>query len=65
MVQHHGWDLEGWENLILWERDIYITYLEELLNKDKKQVPLSKEEMALIKQTGKSNQAALKGMKIG
>jgi hypothetical protein len=58
MVQHHKWNLSEWESLIVWERDIYLSMLMKEL-KSGTNANLSKEELALIKSTGKQNQATL------
>jgi hypothetical protein len=58
MVQHHKWNFSDWENLILWERDIYLDMLMKEL-KSSTTANLSKDELALIKSTGKKNQAIL------
>ena len=37
MIQHHNWSLTEIENMLPWERDIYLIKLEQQLNEEKKQ----------------------------
>jgi hypothetical protein len=34
MVQHHKWDLEQLENMIPWEREVYVQMLIEFIEEE-------------------------------
>ena len=34
MIQHHHWSLEEIENMMPWEREIYLTLLSEWIKKE-------------------------------
>ena len=35
LMQHHGWSLNDLENMIPWERDIYLTLLQQYIEEEK------------------------------
>ena len=35
LIQHHKWSLSDIENMIPWERDVYVNYLIKYLEKQK------------------------------
>jgi len=35
LIQHHKWSLSDIENMIPWERDVYVNYLVKYLEKQK------------------------------
>tara|TARA_Y100001937_G_scaffold8934_1_gene11028 strand:+ start:1469 stop:1666 length:198 start_codon:yes stop_codon:yes gene_type:complete len=35
LLQHHKWSLSDVENMIPWEKDVYVNYLVKLLEKQK------------------------------
>ena len=35
LIQHHKWSLSDVENMIPWEKDVYVNYLVKLLEKQK------------------------------
>jgi hypothetical protein len=35
LMQHHQWSITEMENMIPWEREIYLTYLQNYLEKKK------------------------------
>ena len=62
LAQYHKWDIASLENLIVFERDIYVSLLEAALNKNNTTstaASLTPEEIALIKKAGESNKAKL------
>ena len=42
MVQHHQWSLTEIENMLPWERDIYLMKLEEQLKEEKRRAEAEK-----------------------
>jgi len=38
MVQHHKWDLEQLENLIPWEREVYVQMLIEYIEEENERI---------------------------
>ena len=35
LIQHHNWSLNDIENMLPWERDVYVNYLVKYLEKQK------------------------------
>jgi hypothetical protein len=38
MVQHHKWDLEQLENMIPWEREVYVQMLIEFVEEENERI---------------------------
>ena len=38
MVQHHNWSLTELENMLPWEREIYVNKLQELIQDENKKM---------------------------
>jgi hypothetical protein len=38
MVQHHKWDLEQLENMIPWEREVYVQMLIEFIEEENERI---------------------------
>jgi len=38
MIQHHGWGLEDIENMIPWERDIYVGLLVNYIKEENQRI---------------------------
>ena len=38
MVQHHKWDLEQLENMIPWEREVYVQMLIECIEEENERI---------------------------
>ena len=38
MVQHHKWDLEQLENMIPWEREVYVQMVNEFIEEENERI---------------------------
>jgi len=38
MVQHHKWDLEQLENMMPWEREVYVQMLVEFIEEENERI---------------------------
>lgn len=57
LMQHHHWDLEYLEQMMPWERYIYVQLLQDFLEEQEKQRQLREQEMkSQIKQAQRRRQ---------
>ena len=62
LIQHHNWSLNDIENMLPWERDVYVNYLVKYLEKQKLE---AKQAEAANANTGRRTQSRTPMFQIG
>jgi hypothetical protein len=45
MVQNHRWDIEALENMMPWEREVYVIMLNDWVNKENERIEKENSQM--------------------